>query len=165
MAGCAADRAQPRARVRCGNGSGKGATGNGKQTSMKTTFLGAAVILAALGFAPPASAETFTFTFTGTVTYDSEYNMLGVSGGGANTFLGDTFTDTFQLNTANGGAYIDPGYTEEYYGGSFFGVSSPVSSTATFDGQSTSFTGSYSSYAYGGDSAAYPVEGAARRAG
>ena len=121
---------------------------------MQTTFLGAAAILAALGFAPPVSAETITFT--GTVTSDSEYNLFGVSGYGNNTFLGDTFTDTFQLNTANGAAYIDPGYVQEYYGGSYFGVSSPVSSTATFGGQSASFAGSYYGDAYGGNSADYP---------
>jgi hypothetical protein len=118
---------------------------------MNTKFFGAAAILAALGSALPASAETLTFT--GTVTGDTEYNMFGVSGGGNNTFLGDTFTDTFQVNTANGIAYISPGYYQEYYGGSGYGFSSPVSSTATFGGQSLSFAGSYFAYAFGGDSA------------
>jgi hypothetical protein len=115
---------------------------------MKTTFLAAAAILGALGSAPPAAAETITFT--GTVTTDWEVNMFGVSGQGNNTFVGDTFTDTFQLNTANGYALIDSD-EQEYMGGTWWTTASPLTSTATFGGQSASFAGSVIAWAIGQD--------------
>jgi hypothetical protein len=119
----------------------------GKGADMSAKILSAAAFVVALA-AVPTSAATFTLTFTGKVVYDQEYNALGVSGYGTDTFVGDAYTVTFDINTANGIAYIYPPFDQGYYGGSFAGVSSPVlSSTATFGGQSVS--SDYYSYVFG----------------
>jgi hypothetical protein len=99
---------------------------------LKSKFFGAAAILAALGFAGPASAEIVSVTYWGTVT--SGYDQTGVFGPAGTDLIGDSYVAHYVFDTTEGITYsnsIGSGVT----GGSWSGVASPsVSASVTING-------------------------------
>ena len=125
---------------------------------MKTKFLGAATIVAALGFAAPASAELVSVTAWGTVFIGADPIILGgdptgIFGGGDLT--GESFVAHYVYDTSLGLTLSTP-VGPYAYGGSYFGDEPPspiVSAIVTINGHSVSIAGDYQT-AFGGENTA-----------
>ena len=101
--------------------------------------------IAALLAASAASASVFVATYTGTV-YDS-HDYTGVFGGAGSSLDGDAFTAKYVYDTAVGYRYT-PGNWDQIYGGSSYGVPSPVNATISINGITQVIAGNYSGEAY-----------------
>jgi hypothetical protein len=114
---------------------------------MKVSSLCAVIALALFGLGSHASAAIVDLTFTGTViSVGYDQSGIFVPGGLAppSTSLdGASYTANFVFNTALGYSYSSS--TEsEVYGGTYYGVASPlVSASVTIDGQTANIQGLY----------------------
>ena len=128
---------------RCVKGRVGRVSRNRKQTSMKTKFLSAAAVLAASGFASPASAELVDVTYWGTVF--SGYDQTGVFGSAGSNLFGDSYVAHYVFDTAVGNTNNDPSWTSNYggaSGGSLYGSASPaISASVTINGHSVNIGG------------------------
>jgi PEP-CTERM motif len=108
---------------------------------MKPKVLGAAAIVAALGFAAPAAATLVGVTYWGTV-FDG-YDVTGVFGTAGANLDGDSYVAHYVFDTTQGDTYSSATYNYAY-GGSAYGVASPlVSASVTINGNSVSIVGDY----------------------
>ena len=106
---------------------------------MKTKFLGAAAVLAALGLASPASATLVDVTYWGTVF--AGYDQTGVFGSPGADLTGNSYVAHYVFDTTQGFTYSSP--TQNYViGGTGYGVASPlVSASVTVGGQTVTIAG------------------------
>lgn len=98
---------------------------------MKSFFAGVAIALAALISATPASALIVNVVYEGTVRTSLDNTVVfGMVGTG--TYVGQSYTASYTLDIPNGIYQSNPGPDafERYYGGSLYGVASPVAAAS-----------------------------------
>jgi hypothetical protein len=106
---------------------------------MKAKVLGAAAVLAFLGFGAPASATIVTVVYTGTV-YEG-YDRTGIFGAAGGDLAGDSYVARYVFDTTQG---LHFGPTSSF-GGSYYGALTPVvSASVTINGHFASLNGTWS---------------------
>jgi len=112
-------------------------------TRLAATTLAAASLIAGSS----ASAAVYVVTYSGIVS--GSYDKSGLFGGTAGGNLdGDSFVATVTYDTGVGTRVSVPGVSDEVYGGTNYGVGSPVSATLEINHITQSFGGGFAGSAF-----------------
>jgi PEP-CTERM motif len=99
---------------------------------------------AALALALPLQVEAATVVITYQGIVDSGFDITGVFGQAGQDLTGLSYTSVYTLTEPTTGAIVNnDGTTGSTYGGTNYGVASPLSATLTINGVTKSVAGSY----------------------
>jgi hypothetical protein len=113
---------------------------------MKIKTLAAATVIAWSSLClAGADAAILVATYTGTIADGRD--VTGVFGAAGSDLAGDTYIAKYTLNTSNGTYVNNLPASDDFYGGSSDGTSSPVSATLTINGITQSIGGYYYGFA------------------